>query len=69
MIPSRSLVIAKPLGWVWSETEKKYPFEIRLTQNLEPAEVDYDVTIDTSWGALVVKASQIDSSLVTGGVL
>ena len=60
-------IIAKPHGWVWSDTEKSPPWEIVLTGDLEPQAQDYDVPLQTSFGEVVIKASQISPSLVIGG--
>jgi hypothetical protein len=55
-----AFLIAKPLGWMWSPAERAEPFEIRLTEDLTPGEVEF--VVDT--GGTPVDASRIDATLV-----
>jgi len=54
-------VIAKPDGWVWSDTEKEAPFSLHDVEMHESSE-DYTVTVN----GVELAASLIDWSLIDG---
>lgn len=55
-------VIAKPVGWPWSQKERELPFNIHQSPEMREATEDYQVEVNGQelW------ASQIDWSLIHG---
>ena len=65
---SKTMCVAKPEGWKWSDAERDPKYWEIVKQDIAPIEpvAEPTITIHTSVGDVLTKAGKIDKSLECG---